>query len=119
MFMLIVIVFIAELIIAFQLIALIRKADKKVCNINACVKEFNPLAQTCMQYARCLSASFSEKIKKGIEIVQKQRLILIFKTIIVIAIYAGLILFRIKRIKFNRLSNLIGAISDIAFDLAV
>ena len=119
MFMLIAIVFIAELIIAFQIISLIMKADRKVCDINACVKEFNPLEKTCMQYARCLSASFSEKIKKGIEVIQKQRLILISKTIIVVAIYTGLILFRIRRIKFNRLSNLIGAISDIALDLAV
>ena len=119
MFMLIAIVFIAELIIAFQIISLIMKADRKVCDINACVKEFNPLTKTCMQYARCLSATFSEKIKKSIEFVQKQRLIIISKTIITVALYAGLVLFRIKRIKFKRLNNLIGAISDIALDLAV
>jgi hypothetical protein len=117
--MLIAIVFIAELIIAFQLISLIMKADRKVCDINACVKEFNPLAETCMQYIRCVTTTFTTNVKKCVEFIQKQKSKLIIKTIITVAIYAGLFLFKFKKIKIRKIGNLAVAIRDIMLDLTV
>lgn len=119
MYIFITIVFIAELIIAFQLISLIIKADKKVCDINDCVTEFNPLAKTCMEYARCLSNTFSSNIQKGINFFKKQREKIVIKTLITISIYGLLIAFRLKKIKIKKIGKLIGAIRDIAIDLAV
>lgn len=119
MFMLIAIVFIAELIIAFQLIALIKKADRKVCDINACVKEFNPLAQTCMQYVRCVTTNATLSVQKILKFIDRQKSQFLIKTIITISLYTGLIIFKLKKIKIRKIGNLIGAISDIALDLAV
>lgn len=117
--MLIAIVFIAELIIAFQLISLIMKADRKVCDLNACVQAFNPLAETCMQYVRCVTDVFTTNVKKGIDFIQKQKSKLIIKTIITVAIYAGLFLFKFKKIKVKRVKNLAGAIRDLVLDLVI
>jgi len=119
MYIFITIIFIAELIIAFQLIMLIIKVDKRICDINDCVKEFNPLVETCMEYVRCLRLSFGEKIKKTVEFVNKQRQKIIVKTTITICIYVLLFMFKIKKIKFNKIGKLAGAIRDIALDLAV
>ena len=119
MFMLIAIVFIAELIIAFQLITLIKKADRKVCDINACVKEFNPLAQTYMQYVRCLTTSATSSVQKILKFIEKQKSQFLIKTVVTFSLYAGLVIFKLKKIKIRKIGNLIGAISDIALDLAV
>ncbi len=119
MYIFITIIFIAELIIALQLIMLIMKIDKKVCDINDCVKEFNPLVETCMEYIKCLRLSFGEKIKKTVEYIKKQREKIIVKTMITVGIYAILIIFKVKKIKFKKIGKLAGAIRDIAIDLAV
>lgn len=119
MYMFIAIVFIAELIIFFQLISLIMKIDKKVCDINSCVKEFNPLAKTYMQYLRCLTSTFLSKLNTGIEFVKKQREKFIFKSITTVALYCMLLLFRLKKVRLRRIGNLVGAIRDILLDLTV
>ena len=119
MYIFIAIIFIAELIIALQIILLILKADKKVCDFNDCIKEFNPLAQTCMQYVRCLSNVFSDNVSKVINFIKKQREKIIFKTITSVAIYSLLLFFRFKKIKMKRIHKLFGAIRDIALELAV
>lgn len=119
MYMLIAIVFIAELIIALQLIALIMKADRKICDLNACVNVFNPLAETCMQYIRCVTTTFTANVNKGIKFIQKQKSKIITKTIITVAIYAGLFLFKFKKIKIKKVKNLAGAIRDLAVDLLI
>lgn len=119
MYIFITIIFIAELIIALQLILLILRVDKKICDINDCVKEFNPLAETCMEYIKCLRLSFGEKFKQTVEFVKKQREKIVIKTMITVGIYAVLILFKVKKIKFKKIGRLAGAIRDIALDLAV
>ncbi len=119
MYIFIAIIFVAELIIALQLIFFIRKADKKILDINDCVKEFNPLAKTFMQYVRCVSTDFSKKIKSGIDFVKKQNEKMIIKTVTSVAIYTVLIFFRMKKLKAKRIYNLIGAIRDVALELAI
>ena len=101
MFMLIAIVFIAELIIAFQLITLIKKADRKVCNINACVKEFNPLAQTYMQYVRCLTTSATSSVQKILKFIEKQKSQFLIKTVVTFSLYAGLVIFKLRNQRYR------------------
>ena len=119
MYILISVIFIAELIIALQLIFLIRKADKKVCDFNDCVTVFNPLAKTSLEYVRCLSSSFNKNIIKGIDFLKKQHQRIFVKIISTIAIYSILIIFKIRRGKANKIYNLIGAIRDVALEMAI
>ena len=119
MYILITIVFIAELIIAFNLINWIRKADKKVCAYNDCVKEFNPLVEISLQYARCLVGNFNEGFEKVYTFIKKKQEQIIFKILVMIAIYSILILFKIKTTKASKIYKLIGVIRDIAIELAV
>ena len=105
MYLFIAIIFIAELIIACTVINFIVKADRKVRRYNACVETFNPLAQTCLQYSRCLISTFNRSFE--------------FKTIVIIAIYSMLFLFKIKADKASKFYKLAGVIRDIVTDFAV
>lgn len=119
MYILIAVIFIAELIIALQLILLIEKADKKVCDLNECVAAFNPLAKTCLEYVRCLSSVFNKNVIKSIEFIKKQHYKMIIKTISAVAIYGMLVFFKIRRVKAKKIYNLIGAIRDVALEIAI
>lgn len=119
MYLFIAIIFIAELIIACTLINFIVKADKKVCRYNACVEVFNPLAQTCLQYFRCLVSSFNRSFETFFVFVKKKQEQIIFKAIVVIAIYSMLFLFKIKADKASKFYRLAGLIRDIVTDFAV
>ena len=119
MYILIATIFIAELIIAFSIINFIIRADKKICDINACITEFNPLAQTCMQYIRCVSDNLCNNVKTGIDFVKKYQERAWVKVISTFAIYSMLVLFRVRKIKVKKIFGLVGAISEIALDLAV
>jgi hypothetical protein len=119
MYIFTIIVFIAELIIALQIINLIVKADREVCRINACVEVFNPLAQTCMQYARCLVSEFNKSFEKIFNFVRKKQQQVISNTVIMVSIYVVLILFKVKTKKVSKIYKLIGAIRDIAVELLV
>lgn len=116
--MFIAIVFIAELIIALNLIMLIVKADRKVREINDCVTVFNPLAETFMQYVRCLVKSFNSSFIDVIEFFKKKKEQVIFKTVVMIAIYALLIVFKIKTHKASKIYRLISVIRDLALEIA-
>lgn len=118
MYMFIAIVFIAELIIALNLIMLIVKADKKVREINDCVTVFNPLAETFMQYVRCLVKSFNSSFTDVIEFFKKKKEQVIFKTVVMIAIYALLIVFKLKTHKASKIYRLISVIRDLALEIA-
>jgi hypothetical protein len=119
MYIFAIIVFIAELIIALQLIGFILKADREVCRINACVEAFNPLAQTCLQYVRCLISNFNKSFEKIFELIKKKRQQVISNTFIMLSIYLILILFRIKTKKFSKIYKLVGAIRDVAIEFAL
>ena len=119
MYILISVIFIAELIIALQLIFLIRKADKKVCDLNDCVKTFNPLVKTSLEYARCLSSTLNRNIINGIEFIKNQRQKMIVKIISTIAIYSMLIFFKIRKVKAKKIYKLVGAIRDVAIEMAI
>ena len=114
MYILITVIFIAELIIALQLISLIMRADKKIRNINECVKTFNPLAKTCLEYVNCLTKMFNRNVENAIEFIKKQQKRVIYKAITTFAIYSILIFFRIKKVKVGKILNLAKAIRDIA-----
>lgn len=116
--MFIAIVFIAELIIALNLIMLIVKADKKVREINDCVTVFNPLAETFMQYARCLVKSFNSSFTDVIEFFKKKKEQVIFKTVVMVAIYVFLIVFKLKTHKASKIYRLISVIRDLALEIA-
>ena len=73
MYLFIAIIFIAELIIACTLINFIVKADKKVCRYNACIEAFNPLAQTCLQYSRCLVSTFNRSFDSFFVFIKKKQ----------------------------------------------
>ena len=118
MYVFIAIVFIAELIIALNLIILIVKADKKVREINDCVTVFNPLAETFMQYVRCLVKSFNSSFTDVIEFFKKKKEQVIFKTVVMIAIYALLIVFKLKTHKASKIYRLISVIRDLALEIA-
>lgn len=119
MYILILIVFIAELIIAFTLINLIVKADKKVCELNNYVEAFNPLVETFLQYARCLVSNFHKSFEKIFVLVRKKQEQIIFKTLIIFAVYGVLLLFRIKPERASKIYRIAGAIQDIVLELAV
>lgn len=119
MYIFIATIFIAELIIALSLINLMVKVDKKVRDFNECVKAFNPLTQTSLQYFRCLSTNFRDKIKGTIDFFKKQHKRLIVKTISTVAIYSMLVLFKTKKIRMSKILNLAIAIRDIAMELAI
>lgn len=119
MYTLIAIIFIAELIIAHKIISLIMKFDRKVCDINECVLEFNPLATTFMRYVRLQAIAISDKILKVIKFINEQKQKTFVKIIFIIGINIAFILFNIRRIKSKRISNLAIALLDLAFDLKV
>lgn len=119
MYIFIAIVFIAELIIALNLIMLIVKADRKVREINNCVTVFNPLAETFMQYVRCLVKSFNGCFSDIIEFFRKKKEQMIFKTTVMIVIYVFLIVFKLKTKKASKIYKLVSAIRDLALEIAV
>ncbi len=119
MYLFIAIIFIAELIIACTIINLIVKADRKVRSYNACVEAFNPLAQTCLQYARCLVSTFNQSFETFFVFIKKKQEQIIFKTIVIIAIYSLLFLFKIKADKASKVYRLVGVIRDIVSEFAV
>lgn len=117
--MLISIIFIAELIIAYQLVSLIVKLDKKVCDINDCVLEFKTLAETFMRYARLLIANLTNRIKDVICVINKRKEETFIKILLFIAINGILITFKIKKVKPNKILKLALAIIDIANDMSI
>ncbi len=119
MYILISIVFIAELIIALSLINLIVKTDRKVCHLNCCVKAFKPLAQTYLQYARTLVSNFSSNFEKTFSFIRKKKEQIIFKTVVMVSIYLLLILFKIKFTKASKIYRLISVMRDLAIELTV
>ena len=119
MYLFVAIIFIAELIIAVTVINYIVKADRAVIKYNECVKVLNPLVLTCMQYARCLVSSFNKSFEKFIVFIKKKQEQVVYKTIIVIAIYAFLFLFKMKADKASKIYRLVGAIRDVVVDFAV
>ncbi|HIT92155.1 MAG TPA: hypothetical protein IAD11_04465 [Candidatus Stercorousia faecigallinarum] len=119
MYLFIAIIFIAELIIACTVINFIVKADRKVRRYNACVETFNPLAQTCLQYSRCLVSTFNRSFENFFVFIKKKQEQIVFKTIVIIAIYSILFLFKIKADKASKFYKLAGVIRDIVTDLAV
>lgn len=119
MYIFIAIIFIAELIIAHFIISNLIKWDEKVRYYNACVKTFNPLLQTCLQYGRCLVSSFKNSFEGVILYVKKKRELFISKIIFAVAIYSLLIIFKIKTNKAKKIYKLAGAIKDLVLELAV
>lgn len=119
MYILIAIVFIAELIIALNLILWIVKADRKVRYYNCCVDAFNPLAQTALQYARCKVTEFNKSFGCVFEFIKKKKEQVIFKTVFMISIYAMLIVFKIKIKKASKIYKLISVMRDLVLELAV
>lgn len=119
MYILIAIVFIAELIIALNLILWIVKADKKVRYYNQCVDAFNPLVETALQYARCKVTEFNKSFECVFEFFKKKKEQVIFKTVFMISIYAMLILFKIKMKKASKIYKLIAVMRDLALELTV
>lgn len=119
MYLFIAIIFIAELIIACTVINFIVKADRKVRRYNACVETFNPLPQTCLQYSRCLISTFNRSFENFFVFIKKKQEQIVFKTIVIIAIYSMLFLFKIKADKASKFYKLAGVIRDIVTDFAV
>ena len=119
MYIFIAIIFIAELIIACTIINFIVKADRAVRKYNECVKVFNPLAMMCLQYVRCMVSTFSKSFGEFVVFVKKKQEQVIYKVIVIIAIYSFLFLFKIKSDKASKIYRLVGAIRDIAIDFAV
>jgi len=119
MYILISVIFIAELIIAYQLVSLIVKLDKKVCDINECVLELKPLAQTSLQYARLLVKNLIDKTNNIIGMMTKRKEQAIAKTILFLAINVMLIIFRIREVKPNKIFKLALALLDVASDLSI
>lgn len=119
MYIFIAIIFIAELIIALNLITWVLKADRKVRELNMCVDAFNPLVQTAMQYARCLVRGFNGAFEKVLVFVKKKKEQVVFKTVVMVAIYTMLIVFKIKTKKASKIYKLISVMRDLALELAV
>lgn len=119
MYLFIAIIFIAELIIACTVINFIVKLDKKVQYYNCCVECFNPLAQTCLEYSRCIVSAFKKSFEGFYTYIKKKHEQIIYKTITVAGIYLILILFKVKRVKAAKIYKLAGAIKDIVLELAV
>ena len=103
----------------FIAIIFIVKADRKVRRYNACVETFNPLAQTCLQYSRCLISTFNRSFENFFVFIKKKQEQIVFKTIVIIAIYSMLFLFKIKADKASKFYKLAGVIRDIVTDFAV
>lgn len=119
MYIFIAIVFIAELIIALNLVLWIVKADKKVLWINSCVTVFNPLAKTALQYAGYKVSEINKSFKNIFEFIKKKREQVVFKTVLMISIYLMLIIFKIKTKKASKIYKLISVMRDLALELAV
>lgn len=119
MYLLISVIFIAELIITFTLIRLIVRLDRKVNYYNCCVLTFNPLLKTILEYTRCVVSNFKNSFEKIISFVEKKREQLIYRTIIVIAVYVFLFLFKFNTKKASKIYKLVGVIRDLALELAV
>lgn len=119
MYIFIGIIFISEIIIAHFIISNLIKWDRKVRYYNACVESFNSLLQTCMQYGRCLVASFKNSFEKIIAYVKKKHEQFVTKIIFAVAIYSLLILFRVKTKKVQKIYKLVGVIKDLVLELAV
>ena len=114
MYLFIAIIFIAELIIAVTVINYITKIDNKVLELNSCVEVFNPLAEVCLQYARCLATTFRLNFDKLINFISHKRKQIFNKLLILIAIYIVLFLFRAKSKKYSNAYHIAGVIQDIA-----
>lgn len=119
MYIFIGIIFISELIIAHFIISNLIKWDRKVRYYNACVESFNQLLQTCLQYGRCLVASFKNSFEKFIAYVKKKHEQLITKVVLAVVIYSVLILFKVKTKKAKKIYKLAGVIKDLVLELAV
>lgn len=119
MYIFIATIFIAELIIALNLILLLVKADRKVRYYNNCVDAFNPLAETALQYARCRVSEFNKSFKCVLEFIKKKKEQVVFKTVFMISIYLILILFKLKMNKASKIYKLVAVIRDLAVELAV
>lgn len=119
MYIFITIVFIAELIIAFNLIVWILKADKKVRHANECVCAFNPLAEIFLQYMRCKVSTANESFNKIFVFIRKKQEQVLYKIILMSAIYLILFMFKVKAKKASKIYRLIGAIRDLALELTV
>lgn len=119
MYTLIAIIFIAELIIAYQILSVILKFDRKVCELNSVINEFNPLTKTFMRYIRMQVVSVSEKVGKTIAFINEQKKKAIVKILFIIGINTMFILLNIKRLKSHKVTNLAIALLDLAFDLKV
>lgn len=119
MYIFIGIIFISELIIAHFIISNLIKWDRKVRYYNACVESFNPLLQTCLQYGRCLVASFKNSFEKFIAYIKKKHEQLITKVVLAVVIYSVLILFKVKTKKVKKIYKLAGVIKDLVLELAV
>ena len=114
MYLFIATIFIAELIIAVTVINFLAKLDKKVNDLNCCVEAFNPLAETCLQYARCLTTTFRQNFDKFVSFVSHKRKQIFNKLLILIGIYIVLFLFRAKSKKYSNVYHIAGVIQDIA-----
>lgn len=119
MYTLILIVFIAEVIIASQIILLICKFDRKICEMNEYVNAFNPLAETFLKYIRLQVVSITNKVAKITKFIEEQKKKAIFKILIIVGINIGFILFKIKKIKTHKMVNLAVAMLDIASDMSL
>lgn len=119
MYTLIGIIFIAELIITFQILSFIVKFDRKICDINCCLKEFNPFLETLMKYVRLKVTTILESISKAINIINDKKRKAIVRIAIIVAINLLFIIFRIKKLKTNKVINLAVALLDIVADLKV
>lgn len=113
------IIFIAEIIIAYQVLSVIIRLDKKVCEANCIVKEFNPLAETFMRYIRMQVASVYDKISKAVKFINEQRKKTLFKIALIIGINLLFIMLQIKKVRVNKAINLAVAVLDIIADIRV
>ena len=119
MYIFITIIFIAELIIAHFVISRLVEWDRKVRYYNACIEAFNPLMQTCLQYGRCLVSSFKNSFESLIIYVKKKHEQFINKIIFAIALYALLVLFKIRTEKAKKIYKLAGLIKDVVLELSI
>lgn len=117
--MFIAIIFIAELIIALNLISWIVKVDRKVCKYNQCVVVLKPLVQTALQYVRCLVNNFNRSFEKVYTFIKKKKEQVIFKTVVMIAIYIVLIVFKIRTKKVAKIYKLLSVMRDLTLELAI
>lgn len=119
MYIFIAIIFIAELIIALQIILWIIKADSQVLHINACVMAFKPLVQTFLQYMRCKISSLNKCVGDVLAFIRKKQQQFVSKTVIMVAVYSILFLFKFKAKKASKIYRMISVIRDLAMELAV